>query len=99
MYFAYLSVKQIVAKAFAELATPVPPKNDCFQNKVAYLCKQKRKSLTNSPPTSPRGEECRSRDCPKKFQKLVLVCLEISVLRVKRLALANSKINLSKVRN
>ena len=33
--------------------------------------------------SSPRGEECRSRDCPKKFQKLVLVCLEISVLSVK----------------
>ena len=109
------------------------PQNDCFLNKVAYLCKQKRKAPPDLPePTvtdrrevkgrrqvckyfaenylrkeskvlillcahrhsspfgeagwgssSPRGEECRSRDCPKKFQKLVLVCLEISVLSVK----------------
>ena len=42
------------------------PKNDCFQNKVAYLCKQKRKSLTNSPTRPlPRGEECRSQDKPQ----------------------------------
>ena len=99
------------------------PKNDCFQNKVAYLCKQRTEAPPDLPErgggkfasilqklsekesralillcahrhsspfgeagwgsSSPRGEECRSRDCPKKFQKLVLVCLEISVLSVK----------------
>ena len=60
------------------------PKNDCFLNKVSYLCKTEKKKPHQQPhPTSPRGEECRSRDCPKKFQKLVLVCLEISVLSVK----------------
>ena len=100
------------------------PKNDCFLNKVAYLCKQKTEAPPDLPEggggkfasilqklsekeskvlilfcahrhsspfgeagwgfsSSPRGEECRSRDCPKKFQKLVLVCLEISVLSVK----------------
>ena len=45
------------------------PKNDCFLNKVAYLCKQKRKSLTNSPTRPPR--EGRSADCeiaPKSFR-------------------------------
>ena len=86
------------------------PKNDCFLNKVAYLCKQKKKSPTRPPrkgrrqvckyfaenylrkeskvlillcahrhsspfgeagwgfSSSPRGEECRSRDCPKSFR-------------------------------
>nr|WP_314573702.1 hypothetical protein [uncultured Prevotella sp.] len=31
------------------------PKNDCFQNKLAYLCKQKE----TTPPDLPEGEEYR----------------------------------------
>ena len=98
-YYTYLSVKQIVTKAFAELVTPVPRKTIVFRIKLLTFANRKEKPHQQPHPTSPREEECRSRDYPKKFQKLVLVCLEISVLRVKRLALVNSKINLSKVRN
>ena len=120
-------------KGVCETCYSNTPKNDCFLNKVAYLCKQKTEAPPDLPePTvtdrrevkgrrqickyfaeiiwkkeskvlillcahrhsspfgeagwgssSPRGEECRSRDCPKKFQKLVLVCLEMSALSVK----------------
>ena len=85
------------------------PKNDCFLNKVAYLCKQRTEAPPDLPEggggkfasilqklsekeskvlilfcahrhsspfgeagwgfsSSPRGEECRSRDCPKSFR-------------------------------
>ena len=35
------------------------PKNDCFLNKVAYLCKQRTETRQQPVPTSPRGEERR----------------------------------------
>ena len=45
------------------------PKNDCFLNKVAYLCKQKRKSLTNSPTRPLReGRSTDRKISPKMFR-------------------------------
>ena len=122
--YLYLSLcKTDSYKGICRTCYSSTPQNDCFLNKVAYLCKQRTEAPPDLPErgggkfasilqklsekesralillcahrhsspfgeagwgsSSPRGEECRSRDCPKKFQKLVLVCLEISVLSVK----------------
>ena len=76
LYYTYLSVKQIVTKAFAELVTPVPRKTIVFRIKLLTFAKQKRKSLTNSPtrptaspPTPLRMERgVNSKISPKKFK-------------------------------
>ena len=46
------------------------PKNDCFLNKVAYLCKQKRKSLTNSPTRPPREGRSADREIAPKVSEV-----------------------------
>ena len=46
------------------------PKNDCFLNKVAYLCKQKRKSLTNSPTRPPREGRSADRESAPKVSEV-----------------------------
>ena len=53
--FTYLSIKQIVAMAFAELVTPVPRKTIVFRIKLLTFANRKKQPH----PTSPRGEECR----------------------------------------
>ena len=65
--YLYLSLcKTDSYKGICRTCYSSTPQNDCFLNKVAYLCKQKRKSLTNSPTRPlPRGEECRSQDKPQ----------------------------------
>ena len=49
----YLSVKQTVTKAFAELVTPVPPKTIVFRIKLLTFANREQKPH----PTSPKGEE------------------------------------------
>ena len=51
--FTYLSVKQIVTKAFAELVTPIPPKTIAFWIKLLTFVNREQKPH----PTSPKGEE------------------------------------------
>ena len=52
------------------------PKNDCFLNKVAYLCKQKRKSPTR-PPRKGRRQVCKyfaENYLRKESKVLILLC-------------------------
>ena len=53
--FTYLSIKQIVTMAFAELITPVPRKTIVFRIKLLTFANRKKQPH----PTSPRGEEYR----------------------------------------
>ena len=62
--FTYLSIKQIVTMAFAKLVTSAPRKTIVFRIKLLTFANRKKQPH----PTSPRGEECKSRDCPKKFR-------------------------------
>ena len=83
MNYTYLSVKQTVTKAFAELATPVPPKTIVFRIKLLTFANRKEKASPTAPPDLPERGGVQIARLPQKFQKLVLVCLEISVLSVK----------------
>ena len=68
LYFAYLSVKQIVAKAFAELATPVPPKTIVFRIKLLTFANRKEKA-SPTVPQPPREERSADREiAPKSFR-------------------------------
>ena len=52
------------------------PKNDCFLNKVAYLCKQKKKSPTR-PPRKGRRQVCKyfaENYLRKESKVLILLC-------------------------
>ena len=44
------------------------PKNDCFLNKVAYLCKQRTETRQQPVPTSPRGRSADRKISPKMFR-------------------------------
>ena len=63
--FTYLSVKQVVTKAFAELVTPVPRKTIVFRIKLLTFANRKEKPHQQPHPTSPEREECRSQDKPQ----------------------------------
>ena len=49
----YLSVKQIVTKAFAELVTPIPPKTIAFWIKLLTFANRKEKASPTAPPDLP----------------------------------------------
>ncbi len=49
--FYYISVKQIVTKAFAELVTPVPQKTIVFRIKLLTFANREQKSANNNQPT------------------------------------------------
>ena len=63
--FTYLSIKQIVTKAFAELVTPVPRKTIVFRIKVLTFANRKKQPHQQLHPTSPRGRNADSEIAPR----------------------------------
>ena len=67
--FYYLSVKQIVTKAFAELVTPVPRKTIVFRIKLLTFANRKEKASPTAPPDLSReGRSADRKISPKMFR-------------------------------
>ena len=67
--FTYLSVKQVVTKAFAELVTPVPRKTIVFRIKLLTFANRKEKASPTAPPDLSReGRSADRKISPKMFR-------------------------------
>jgi len=67
--YAYLSVKQIVTKVFAELVTPVPRKTIVFRIKLLTFANRKEKASPTAPPDLSReGRSADRKISPKMFR-------------------------------
>ena len=70
MYYTYLSVKQIVTKAFAELVTPVPRKTIVFRIKLLTFANRKEKASPTAPPDLPERRGVQIARLPQKVSEV-----------------------------